>query len=286
MIVCDISVCVSIGRSKQPIHMMTMSAEQPLDTTTQQKKSVDGEEEVVVVENEMQRDSSFVDVVHHEPSEKDEQPQEVEDTSTQVEISENLDDIKHQGDVIDPAVLAFMLTQLACQLEYYLSVKNLSKDTYVQTLRNLNDGCIPVSILASFTKVKGILLAGAGIVDESSRSQAVLDAASQYSSKLRVVHIDTKTGKTISDTDSNEDGLAAEDSTRYNNAIVAIGTMDNEPIAILSEQPSLPVTSDFANAIVMRDVAPEVTAEEIYALFQYEGCPPVICITPDVANCW
>ena len=45
---------------------------------------------------------------------------------------------------------------LARQLEYYFSSQNLAVDTYLQTLRELNDGCVPISIIANFSKVKSI----------------------------------------------------------------------------------------------------------------------------------
>ena len=227
-------------------------------------------------------DSNCDSSTHHRKADESLEPQ-MEGTSTKEpatiqKSSENM----HEGYVVDQEVISFMLSQLARQLEYYLSAKNLSKDTYVQTLRNLNDGCIPVSILANFTKVKGILLASAGIVDEPTRRQAVQDAARQYSTKLCVANIDTKTGKQIV---SKEEDSQDEKSSSPN-TIVAIGTVNNEPIVDLSTQLSSSSSSEFANAIVMRDVAPEVTAEQIHALFQYEGCPRVISITPDVANCW
>jgi hypothetical protein len=45
-------------------------------------------------------------------------------------------------------------TLLARQLEYYFSQQNLSKDTYLTTLCELNDGCVPLAILANFGKVR------------------------------------------------------------------------------------------------------------------------------------
>eukprot|EP00523_Entomoneis_sp_CCMP467_P009070 CAMPEP_0168729342 /NCGR_PEP_ID=MMETSP0724-20121128/6150_1 /TAXON_ID=265536 /ORGANISM="Amphiprora sp., Strain CCMP467" /LENGTH=549 /DNA_ID=CAMNT_0008776215 /DNA_START=137 /DNA_END=1784 /DNA_ORIENTATION=+ len=175
----------------------------------------------------------------------------------------------------------FALTQLARQLEYYLSVKNLSKDTYVQTLRSLNDGCVPVPILANFTKVKQILMS-VGVFDEQTRIHAVWQASVQYSTKLKVVSIDTKTGKRKED-DSSSSG---DDDEKANECtILAVGTIDDEPIAVLDPPITMPV-SEVSNTIVLRDVVPQVTAEEIHQLFKFEGCPPVISIVPDVAQCW
>ena len=174
------------------------------------------------------------------------------------------------------AAWGFALTQLARQLEYYLSVQNLSKDTYVQTLRSLNDSCVPVSILANFTKVRQILLP-IGIIDDTARQEAVCQAVTQCSKKLRIASVDTKTGKEIAHSD---------DVTASHVMIYAVGTMDNEPIAELEPPVALPSPEEVANTLVLRDVPPQVDMEEIHAVFQFEGCPPVVSIAPDVAQCW
>ena len=64
---------------------------------------------------------------------------------------------QHQQQELEQQQKMFVLSQLARQLEYYFSHQNLSKDTYLQTLRELNDGCVPATILANFAKVKAIL---------------------------------------------------------------------------------------------------------------------------------
>ena len=53
----------------------------------------------------------------------------------------------------------YLCNTLARQLEYYFCTKNLLHDTYVQTLRSLNDGCVPISILVGFGKVGTITAA-------------------------------------------------------------------------------------------------------------------------------
>lgn len=115
----------------------------------------------------------------------------------------------------------YLYSMLARQLEYYFSTKNLSRDTYVQTLRSLNDGCVPVSILAGFGKV-GNITAALTINLRNARSDGNFDdddvdvdvdvesddltaiamqivrvAATKYSTLLGVFQIDTETGKQI-----------------------------------------------------------------------------------------
>jgi La domain len=89
---------------------------------------------------------------------------------------------------------------LARQLEYYLSHQNLSKDTYVQTLRSLNDGCVPVSILANFGRVKAILPPIVGDDLNLLRMQYLVRAVKEHSVLLTVETIDKATGKKVSST--------------------------------------------------------------------------------------
>jgi La domain len=49
---------------------------------------------------------------------------------------------------------SLLLYTLARQLEYYFSPQNLATDLYLRTLRDLNNGCVPVTILANFGKVR------------------------------------------------------------------------------------------------------------------------------------
>jgi La domain len=181
-----------------------------------------------------------------------------------------------------------VLAQLARQLEYYFSCQNLAKDTYVQTLRKLNSGCVPVAILANFSKVKLLLSSSS---EEEARVRAVLQACTDHSQgRLRVVSIDTGSGKIVTNNDSA-------------NTILAIGTHDNEPLTISDDAsmmattptssksvvflPSSPLGgSGAANTLILRDVIPQVTEQDIQALFTFEGCPSVESIRQDVGNCW
>jgi len=165
-----------------------------------------------------------------------------------------------------------ILTQLARQLEYYFSQQNLSKDTYLQTLRNLNDGCVPATILSGFAKVKAIVPVA------KQRLEAVLKAAADYSDLLQVASIDTSTGKIVVDTD--------EDSEKHVNTILAIGPITSEPLAVVPSSPTSSPT-ELCNTLILRDVNPIVTEEEVRAVFAtIESCPPIQCIHLDVAFCW
>ena len=172
---------------------------------------------------------------------------------------------------------AFVYSQLARQLEYYFSEKNLSTDTYVQTLRQLNDGCVPVSILGNFAMVKRLVMSLTFVTDEPGRLAAVEEAARNHSDRLIVCLIDTKTGLRVADEESQDADSAAH-------RILAVGTVDNKPLVLDTSipQPSSPIVK----TIVLRDVETGVTPEEIQELFKSGGFPPVTSIQPDVANCW
>lgn len=176
----------------------------------------------------------------------------------------------------DAETWSFVYAQLARQLEYYFSEKNLSTDTYLQTLRQLNDDCVPVSILANFAMVKRLVMSLTFVIDEEGRLAAVEEAARNYSDRLVVSMIDTKTGKRVPD-----DGEAALESSSHR--ILAVGTVDGKPLVLDN---SLPQPSPINKTLVLRDVETGVTPEEIHELFNCEGFPPVTCIQPDVANCW
>jgi hypothetical protein len=81
---------------------------------------------------------------------------ELSDSTEPNEYTHVIVEHHEKEDVPTPAVNEVYIL-LARQLEYYFSPQNLLNDTYLQTLRELNDGCVPVSILANFSKVKLIL---------------------------------------------------------------------------------------------------------------------------------
>jgi hypothetical protein len=160
---------------------------------------------------------------------------------------------------------AIVLTALARQLEFYFSPANLSRDTYLQTLQQLNDGHVPISILANFTKIQTICSFS------EDRQEAVVKAVSRYSPILQVVHISTVTSKQV---DSNND---AREST-----ILAVGPRkDAVPAAVV------PPKSPVQNTIILREVQENVKEEDVQTLFQgLKKCPPVQHVRLDVANCW
>ena len=179
-------------------------------------------------------------------------------------------------------VQTLMLTQLARQLEYYFSTHNLSRDTYVRTLRELNDGCVPVSILVNFSKVKVIVAS----TDEEVLVHAILQAAGEYSELLEVNSIETATGQ-----------IATDDTPSSATTILAVGPQDKRPIELTPDAikksvsiesfGSIPGSSGkTSNTVILRDVVKDVTEDEVRTLFAVEGFPQIASVQADVASCW
>jgi len=168
-----------------------------------------------------------------------------------------------------------ILRQLSKQLEYYFSVENLSKDTYLRTLRELNDGYVPASILANFAKVRSLL-------ENRLDVEAVVKAASDFSTYLEVVHVDKDSNKKVVETKNLQ-------------TIIAVGPKDSKPIEIpssIQQQPTSvvadtsPAANTIQNTVILREVGSGVNEDDIRELFNFEKCPSIQVVWKDVANCW
>jgi hypothetical protein len=185
-----------------------------------------------------------------------------------------------------------MYSQLARQLEYYFSEQNLSKDAYLQTLKSLNDACVPLSIVADFSKIKALT----SCLDSQGRRQAVLRAIQEHSDLLQVYRIDTKTGKKVKeDTDlaANEFSKTKDGSVSLQSTFIfAIGTLDGNPLRDQVTLDTVSLTSTLSpsmvNTLILRDVDPSVTCDDVKLLLERDikDCPKIMCIRPDVAYCW
>lgn len=199
-----------------------------------------------------------------------------------------------------------VLENLARQLEYYFSEANLCKDTYLRTLRDLNDGYVPASILANFQKVQFIcpgadsiqaIIQACDAVDENNHNNK------KYTDKLHTVFVDKESSKTVQHQSSS--------------TLIAIGPIDKQPIKlseadtarllqtpptqprpiadIASKIPSPPSTttptttssSSVQNTIILRETPANTTEEEVRSLFASATCPPVLkAHHDDLGNCW
>jgi len=176
-----------------------------------------------------------------------------------------------------------ILQRLARQVEYYFSTTNLEKDTYVSTLRSLNDGYVPISIIANFGKVRSLV--------PYDGWNAVRQAANDFSDLLEVVLINSETGKRLPEEQSVD---ASSMKT-----VEAVGPISGQPIppselkssnvsqpsSIVAATPSSP-TSNVQNTIVLREVPQGIEDAQIRQLFTFNDCPQVQSMKQDVANCW
>lgn len=185
---------------------------------------------------------------------------------------------------------------LARQLEYYFSTANLEKDTYVSTLRSLNDGYVPVSIIANFAKVQSL-------APMESALPAVQTAACEFSELLEIVMVDSETGKRV----QSDDG-ASPSSAKL---VMAVGPVSGEPIPLnqpninsgaMEENVTTPApvkgmsttfssmpgssSNGVQNTIILRETPDGVTEKNVRELFLFEGCPAIEEIHLDLQNCW
>lgn len=177
-------------------------------------------------------------------------PTRVTNSNTSSETA-SLPDEHEQQDIL--------LSSLARQLEFYFSPANLARDTYLQTLQSLNDGYVPISILANFAKVQAIC--------SSQEEQArIIKAVSLHTAILEVTYISTVTNKAVPEQDEN--------------TILAVGP-SRQPLSMVA--PKTPIQ----NTIIIREVPDDVKEDDVRALFEdNKTCPPLQEVRLDVANCW
>ena len=173
-----------------------------------------------------------------------------------------------------------VLQRLGKQVEYYFSTTNLAKDTYLSTLRSLNDGYVPISIIANFGKVRSIApYDGFG---------AVRTAAVDFSDLLEVVLINIKTGKRATADELKDSSLKT---------VEAVGPVSGQPIhpnnrpasSSAPQPPAVPVNSTpspVQSTIVLREVPRGIDETHLRQLFTFDKCPAIQSIHQDVANCW
>jgi len=196
---------------------------------------------------------------------------------------------------------------LARQIEYYFSTSNLSRDTYLSTLRDLNDSYVPISIIANFGKVQAL-------APYESALEAVVEAATDHSDLLEIVELDEE-GKKITGSNQEE---KKDESEQASVIILAVGSITGNPIPVSqipkTEKPKRTATKGLEsgngnvtpvsiakptssvvtplrnavvqNTIIVREVAEDVDEASLRTLFDFEGCPSIESIREDLHNCW
>ena len=194
-----------------------------------------------------------------------------------------------------------VLNQLSRQLEYYFSAANLSRDTYLRTLRELNDGYVPAAILANFAKVQRIC--------PHDSYNAVLLAATDYSEFLEVVNVDKETSQKVSKEEGKQTLLAigprdlkpielpstavAPSTLALRNSTTAVEVnidgVSDPSVSIATSQTAAATASpvnSVQNTIILREVPDRVTENDIRELFDMNMCPPIEHIVEDIPGFW
>ena len=184
-----------------------------------------------------------------------------------------------------PYVSEDALYQLSRQLEYYFSTVNLSRDTYLRTLRELNDGYVPATIIANFAKVQ--------LICPHDSYFAVINAVTNCSENLEVVFVDKETSRRVQ--------------VEGPHTLLAIGPKNLKPIELPTTPTTPRATTSAAaalnlpdavdaissppvvgvqNTIILREVQEGVTEDDIRELFDFENCPPIQQVVEDISSFW
>ncbi len=123
------------------------------------------------------------------------QQQETRSTQSEPTISDNViaaDNVNDVANTSDASTLEEnkqLVAALANQLQYYFSPQNLSKDTYLNTIMQLNSGYVPTSILSGFANVNRIITRSStdGVVPTGLDVQRLLGKSALQSSALKIV---------------------------------------------------------------------------------------------------
>jgi len=170
------------------------------------------------------------------------------------------------------------LNALKDQLEYYFSVGNLSKDTFLcsvmsstrvvdQSEWRKGRHC-PLVIIARFANVNKIVRDFLDKSDSSETIECLLREAAELSTSLEVVRLYGTIGEAIGPRDGCK--LPYEDEGL------------DSGFALENDIPDKPVR----NTIMLRDMSPSATESEVRSIFSWDDCIPVKDVHSDVGNCW
>jgi hypothetical protein len=186
-----------------------------------------------------------------------------------------------------------LFTQLVKQLENYLAPANLCHDTYLKTLQSLNDGCVPCAVLANLANIKALLWATPALtrrfVTDESRMQILRQAVQEVvpccGGGMTVVAIDRASGVAVRQESVALEGTAA-----------TIWAVRPAPDKVASDEAHGATPSDAlsptqnapSETVLLRDVQPTVTEEEVRNLLQQQlpDSPRVVSVSLHGTNCW
>lgn len=178
-----------------------------------------------------------------------------------------------------------LLTGLSKQLQYYFSPQNLAKDTYLNTIMQLNSGFVPISILVNFgniNRIVGRFATGLGMDDtvDIDVSNLLRKSALSADSGLQIVLLNQEGQVLATHGDDNFDELKE---TVTFEGIGSCSTANKNG----DEADSDVSAADKASTVILRDVPESATEDDIRSIFQSDDFSPNLTnIEKEVGQCW
>jgi hypothetical protein len=184
-----------------------------------------------------------------------------------------------------------LISALAKQLQYYFSSQNLAKDTYLNTIMQLNSGCVPISILTGFANVNRIVVKFAGDVDIADIDvQSLLQKSALGSNDLKIVLLGHD-GLVLAT--HGDDGFEAQrgpltfDAIGSRSDYISTSNANAKPegTAAAVEEADKKLTT-----VILRDVPESATEEDIRNIFKTDDsnvvAPTITSVQKEVGQCW
>ncbi len=191
-----------------------------------------------------------------------------------------------------------LITALTKQLQYYFSPQNLEKDTYLNTIMQLNSGFVPVSILINFANVNRIIGSfasrmGISDIEDVNVADLLRKSALTSPSKLKIVLLDQDGNPIASHGDVNFDSLKGGLTFEAFGKCVSDG---DDSTGISTGEIDVPTNEEdemqASSTVILRDV-PEIATElDIRGIFEKSAsnkniASPIISnVQKEVSKCW
>lgn len=201
---------------------------------------------------------------------------------------------KEEEDIQKSGARDELLESLAKQLSYYLSTQNLSSDTYLNTIMELNSGHVPVTIVSNFSNITRII--ADSLTDDERISDldvpGLVREASIRSEFLEVAVLN-QNGSPIA---KDEDGTYELETGRL--TFFAVGPTSVRPAHHDTIKPlrrdrkqnsgKIVKSDNTINILILRDVPEEATEEDIRDIFKKptDTSIEITDVQREIGNCW
>lgn len=186
-----------------------------------------------------------------------------------------------------------LLDSLAKQLLYYLSTQNLSDDTYLKTIMELNSDHLPVSIVSNFSNITRIIkdsLVDGETISSCDVPGLVREAA--FRSQFLEVAVLNQNGIIVSKVEDGNHQLETGRVTYFAIAPTSLRPTDHDTSTPLRRDNvqglGEKAKNDTANIIILRDVHEDATEENIREVFHrtVNTSIDITDVQSEIGNCW